>query len=88
VALIYDPQHGKMELYVNGALVAANTRGPHQLPQSHAPLVIGGRQGNSHSLASFLPPMAGRMDELAIFRRPFSANEIRDMYMAEKPGKD
>jgi len=81
LALCYDPQLGKMELYLNGILLAANANAPRRLPQTKWPLAI----GNIESDKAFLPPMVGRIDELAVFRRALSAEQVKKMYLAEKP---
>lgn len=87
LAMCYDPAAGKLELYLNGELVAANSNAPRQLPPNHAswPLAIGNRQFNRFSKVGYLPPMVGRVDELAVFRRSLSAEEVKAMYQEEKP---
>ena len=55
------------------------------LPQTDWPLAIGNRSAVKRSI-SYLPPMVGRIDEVAIFRRALSAEQVKEMYLAEKPG--
>ncbi len=80
IAFVYDPIHGTLELYLDGALVAQRNDAPPQLPESSFPLGLGSRIG-----ADYLPPVAGRIDEFAVFRRALSAEQVREMYQAGKP---
>jgi hypothetical protein len=84
VTLNYDPDHGHLALYVNGIQVAQNPNASAVLVQLNAPLAIGNREFR-RGHAPYLPPMVGRMDELAVFRRALSAEEVKNMYLAEKP---
>lgn len=84
VSLNYDPDHGNLALYVNGVQVAQNPNASRTLPRSEWPLAIGDREFRV-KIASYLPPMAGQIDEVAVFRRAFSAEQVKEMYEAEKP---
>jgi hypothetical protein len=54
-------------------------------------MIIGCREGNGSAPAStgeqfeYFPSFPGRIDELAIFRRALSAEQVREIYTAEKP---
>jgi hypothetical protein len=83
VALTYEPQRGAAQFYLDGVLVAATANAPRQLPRTTDALTLGSR---ALGRLAFLPPMVGRIDELSVFRRALSAEEVKNMYLAEKPG--
>ena len=90
LAFDYDPNHGQLKLYRNGVLIASRDDVPRRLLKTAAPLVIGSREGDRHSPNADGTPsrftcMSGRIDELAIFRRSLSAEQLREIYLAEKP---
>ena len=84
VCLSYDPAHRIIALYVNGVEVAEELNAPVQMADTAAPLAIGSRIYQP-GWASYLPPMIGRIDELEVFRRALSAEEVEEMYLAGKP---
>ena len=90
LVVTYNPNHGELRLYRNGVVIASRNDVPHCLLKTAEPLVIGGREGDRHSpnadgSPSRFTSMVGRIDELAIYKRTLSAQEIREMYQAEKP---
>jgi len=82
LALTYEPQRGAAQFYLDGVLVAATANAPRQLPQTTDALTLGSRKLGR---LAFLPPMVGRIDELSVFRRALSAEEVKEMYQTEKP---
>jgi hypothetical protein len=90
LVLAYDPHHSELKLYRNGVVIASRNDVPHCLLKTAEPLVIGGREGDRHSPNADGSPgrftsMVGRIDELAIYKRTLSAEQIREIYLAEKP---
>jgi hypothetical protein len=91
VGMIYRPEAGRLELYRNGVLASARDDAPHKLLETDRPMIIGCREGNGSAPAStgeqfeYFPSFPGRIDELAIFRRALSAEQVREIYTAEKP---
>ena len=69
-ALSYDPDHSNLALYVDGVQVAQNPNVSRTLPQTEWPLAIGTRE-SVKALVSYLPPIVGRIDEVAVFRRAY-----------------
>lgn len=85
VAATYDKTTGEAKLFLNGAAIAAANLGIFD-PLTSLPLNIGQRPvGVSETVrgANF----AGRMDELDVWNRALSANEIRAIYLAGSAGK-
>ena len=80
IAFVYDPDHSALELYLDGNLVAQRNDAPRQLRATNLPIGLGCRNG-----PDYLPPLGGRIDEFAVFRRALSAERVREMYDAEKP---
>lgn len=92
VALIYRPESGRIEIYLNGVLAVARDDAPHELLENERAMIIGCREANGNSATAssdkqpgYFPSFPGRIDELAIFRRALSAEQIREMYAAGKP---
>lgn len=78
---VYDPEAGQLVLFVDGRLIARKSVTRRLLPIS-GPLYIGSRNDKSDKLdATF----TGSIDEIAIFKRPLSANDISEMYKAGRP---
>jgi len=82
VVEVYDPSKGSLSFYVNGQRVAENLAAPRALLASSAATVIGSRRSGPR----FLPAFVGKVDELAIFNRPLSAEEINRLYQAGTRG--
>ena len=81
IALTYDKNTGEAILYVNGGQVAQTNFGPLNLQTSY-PLFIGRRPagGNDRSFYGFI-------DEVEIYNRALSADEILAIYNAGGGGK-
>ena len=81
VVAIYDPINLKMTLYVDGKQ-AAEMDAPAKLLETSDEIRIGAREAlNGEAPAN----LEGRVDEVAIFRRVLTPDEIRAMYDAGKP---
>jgi hypothetical protein len=93
VALVYRSDAGVIELFLNGDLLHSQDNISHELVETGRPMIIGGREANdlakiptvTANNMSYFNSLVGRMDELAIFRRALSAEQIRVMYAAERP---
>lgn len=83
VALTYDKSSGVARLFVNGAVVAESTIGTFT-PQTSADMYIGYRP-------NFIPfgpvPFKGEIDEIALYSRALSPNEVQAIYGAGAGGK-
>jgi hypothetical protein len=77
VAVTYDKASGLGKIYFNGSLVATSNLGS-LTPKTDTTLFIGQRAeyGDFHFI--------GTMDEIAIFNRALSAEEIQAIYTAQK----
>ncbi len=78
VALTYDKSSGVGTLYVNGTAVATANLGVFT-PQTSYNFYLGHRPG-----ASFWP---GLLDEISVYNRALSANEIQAIYLVGSGGK-
>lgn len=79
VAAVYEQSAGRMQLYVNGLLAASAAPRP-TLVSSYDEVTIGARKnsGSSYTDLNF----NGRIDEVAIYNRALSSNEIRAHFNA------
>ena len=85
VALVYDKPSGVATMYVNGVQAAQSTLGTFT-PQTSYKLVIGSRTlYESQSRGPNRPP--GKIDELSIYNRPLTQNELAAIYAARGIGK-
>jgi hypothetical protein len=78
VAFTYDDAGGVARLYLNGTQVASKNVGMVAL-QTSLPLNLGHRVGG--------PSFRGLMDEMALYNRALTSNEIRAVYLAGIAGK-
>ncbi len=83
VALTYDEISGNAFIYLNGNIVASQNFGSF-VPQTTFPANIGRRTGQQTGLGD---TYGGMMDELSIYNRALSSNEIQAIYMAGSGGK-
>src|SRR4029079_4436602 len=74
VALTYDRATGRAQLFVNGSSGAAATLGSFA-PATSANLNLGYRPGNAEQPTVYR--FAGQLDEMTVFDRALSADEIR-----------
>ena len=81
VALTYDKSSGMARLYVNGVEVQ-NANFGNITPQTTYPLNIGAR-----TFAGWGNRFSGIIDELSLYRRALSSNEIAAIYNAGSAGK-
>ena len=81
VASVYDPGAGVLRLFVDGRLID-QTKATRNLLSVPGPVYIGSRKDESPNL-NFT--FNGSIDEIAIFKKPLSAEEILEMYTAGKP---
>jgi alpha-tubulin suppressor-like RCC1 family protein len=82
VAVTYDKSSGVAVIYLNGTLVKQSTLGTFT-PKTSADLNFGYRPGGSASGTRFV----GKMDELSLYNRALSSNEIAAIYAAGSAGK-
>ncbi|HTV40773.1 MAG TPA: immunoglobulin domain-containing protein, partial [Candidatus Sulfotelmatobacter sp.] len=83
VALTYDESSGQMNMYVNGNVVGSANFGDFA-PQTTYPVNLGRRTGE---VIGDGDTYAGMMDELSLYNRALSSNEIADIYDAGSGGK-
>jgi hypothetical protein len=83
VALTYDKSSGKAFLYCNGVMVASNNFG-NITPQTTYPVNIGRRTGQPIGNGS---NYGGLIDELSLYNRALSSNEVAAVYNAGSAGK-
>lgn len=81
VAMTFDAGSGILDLYVNGQLVASVTR-PGALFTSDVSVVIGGE-----AVGSTFRPFPGLIDELTVYKRALSAQEIAGVAATGPGGK-
>ena len=83
LATVYDHEAGTVTHYVDGEAVAAGPFTP------AAPLTLGSAEvgnWNPHTAPNnTIRSLNGTMDEVAVFRRALSGDEIRLAYVADKP---
>ena len=83
VALTYDKVSGLARLFRNGVIVQESNLGTFT-PRTSSDLYIGYRPaGSPYGPLSFL----GQMDEVSLYNRAFSTNEIQAIYAAGSAGK-
>lgn len=82
VALTYDKSSGVANLYVNGAVVASQTLGTFT-PQTTYPMNIGRRTVGTGAGSTY----QGLADEISVYNRALSSNEIVAIYNAGSSGK-
>jgi hypothetical protein len=80
IVSVYDPTNANLRLFVDGQLMREG-RPPLAL-LSIGDVTVGSRKGTSNRFDS---TFTGLIDELAIFKRPLSADEISQMYDSGKP---
>ena len=77
VAVTYDPVTGVARLFRNGAQVTQSTLGSF-VPKTSGILYFGSRGGALYK---------GLMDEMSIYSRPLTSNELQAIYIADTAGK-
>jgi hypothetical protein len=80
LAGVYDQSAGTMALYVNGLLTGQSSIGPYQIGRTTEPLLIGGNSAEG-------PSFNGVIDEVTLYSRALSSNEIASIYAAGSAGK-
>jgi hypothetical protein len=89
LVLTYDPISRNTCVYRDGVLIADAKDSPSQLIPMDAPMTIGcgtNQQRNKPGGdVGYVSALHGRIDELLIMRRAMSAEEVRGMYLMEKP---
>ncbi len=83
VAVTYDKASGTAALYYNGVQVAVDTTFGQFTPQTTYPLYLGERPPGDINSWVF----SGSMDEISIYNRALSSNEIAAIYLAGSGGK-
>jgi len=86
VALTYDHTSGVATLYMNGAVVAQSNLGIF-VPQTGYPLWFGVRPGDSPGDSTYGSYLSGLLDELTLYSRALTPNEIQSIYNAGSDGK-
>ena len=87
LALTYDHAAKELRLYADGGLVDKKAF-PHHAGICIGPARIGHWDGSVSSPEAAPRNLHGRIDELAVFGRPLSENEVRRMYDEGKPVDD
>jgi hypothetical protein len=83
VAGVLDAGTGTMTVYVDGQLAAQTTTSVRPFRN----LVGGGVAIGNHSVGFDAQPFNGLIDELAVYNRALTANEIQSIYLAGSGGK-
>ena len=83
VAVTYDKASGTAALYYNGVQVAVDTTFGQFTPQTTYPLYLGERPPGDINSWVF----SGSMDEVSLYNRALSSNEIAAIYLAGSGGK-
>ena len=83
IAVTYDKASGTAALYYNGGQVAVDTTFGAFTPQTTYPLYFGKRPPGDVNSWVF----SGSLDEVSIYNRALSANEIASIYQAGSGGK-
>ena len=86
VGITYDRASGVATLYRNGVVVQQSNLGSF-VPQTSYNLWIGYRPGDSIGTWTYHTTLGGLLDELSIYQRALSANEIKSVYNAGSTGK-
>ena len=82
VALTYDRTSGLATIYLNGAVVAQQNLGTNFIPQTSYDLYLGRRIINPSQASQW----AG-LDEISLYNRALSSNEVAAVYLAGSGGK-
>ncbi len=73
---------GRLSLYIDGKLAADTSDAPHVLVPGGTPVSIGSRLSRTKS---YIDTLSGSIDEVAIWGRALSAEQIRENYESGKP---
>lgn len=84
IAAVFDHAAGTRRIYVNGKKVGERTDPPFTLSPSSTDIAIGAWLPTPGTIANVFP---GLIDELDIFNRALSAQEITALFTAGKAGK-
>jgi hypothetical protein len=85
IALTFNHLTGEGRIFVNGQVVASATFGPF-IPKTSYPLYFGFRPTDSSDFNG-APPFAGKMDEVTLYNRALTSEEIRTIFSADSAGK-
>jgi hypothetical protein len=86
VAVTYDSTNGQARIYLNGAVVAQSNLGTNFTPATAYPLNFGYRPSGSADPGGN-SRFAGKIDEMSVYNRALSSNEIAAVYNASSAGK-
>lgn len=86
IALTYDKTSGVAAIYFNGAVVVQTNLGSFTLQTSFTNLLFGGRTYYG-SASSPSDKFSGKLDEISLYNRALSSNEIAAIYQAGSNGK-
>jgi hypothetical protein len=86
VALTYNKASGLAAIYVNGGVVLQTNLGSFTPQTSFTNLLLGARTYYG-SVSSPPDKFAGQMDEMSLYNRALSSNEIAAIYLAGSAGK-
>lgn len=84
VVAAYDPLKGILSLYVDGTLVADTSAAPHTLIAGGTAVSFGSRVGSGAG-NPFIDTLAGSIDEVAVWGRALSSDQIRMNYESGNP---
>lgn len=82
VVAVYDPAQGALSLYINGILAGIAKSAPHRLIAAGSDVSFGSRLGITKK---FTDTLDGAIDEITIWERPLSAEEVVANYLSGKP---
>jgi hypothetical protein len=85
VALTYDKGSGVARLFVNGVVVAQENLG-HFTPQTAYDLLVSRRPGDHPGDWTYNAFFAGQLDEIAIYNRALSLEEIKSIGLQDNHG--
>lgn len=86
VAMTYDKASGLAVFYINGSLVTVANLG-NFTPQTGFTNVLLGARTTFHSVSSPSSAYSGKLDEISLYDRALSSNEIAAIYLAGSAGK-
>ncbi|MCX6924019.1 MAG: protein kinase, partial [Verrucomicrobia bacterium] len=84
VAAVYDQSSGTRRIFVNGEQVKSRTDTPITICSGEAPLTLG---AHSRGGGQIIGHFSGLLDEVSLYHRALSAEEIQAIYNAGSQGK-
>jgi hypothetical protein len=89
MVISYDAASGALRIYVNGALLSESSTSSF-LPQTNfgiaTSFTLGGPDANTHAGNGWMNALSGNLDEVKIFNKVLSADEVMALYALENKG--